>query len=331
MTARNSTNPLFTLFSRPLRAGLSLTEVLVVMAILAILVALILPAIQQARETSRRASCANNLSQVGRALHSFESAYGAFPKLQGSPDTASSYANSPYSDTSMYVAILPWTDQSALFNSLNFSSPEALASSGSKDTLTFLLCPSDSGFGRQVGPTNYAANATRSFPKPKRLGAFDESRAVRLSDYLDGTSQTVAISEWVLGGAPGSVHPDPVSDTLAIQMDILRSDPRGLYASACDSSDPRLVPVGFAKGPAWATGGWGFTMYDHSLPVGHHSCEVNSDLSISIWTAGSRHPGGAQSLFADGHTSFVKSSISRDVWKVIGTRKGQEVLSSAGY
>ena len=202
------------------RRGFTLIELLVVIAIIGVLIALLLPAVQSAREAARRAQCTNNLKQIGLALHNYHSTHDVFPmgcSLQATdyPSVPGTYAN--WHSFSAHALLLPFLEQSPMYNAINFSwSPANLPN---RDTvwlqaLAAFMCPSDPHVGRQ-NLNNYAASygatttpiwrSDNSRPDFNNQGirdvsgmfAFAQSYGIR--DATDGTSNTVAFAELLTG------------------------------------------------------------------------------------------------------------------------------------
>lgn len=212
------------------RHGFTLIELLVVIAIIAILVSLLLPAVQQAREAARRASCRNNLKQLGLAMNNYASGFDTFPPGRivfiSPADDLSPSANGGATTGhgncfSAFAQMLPQLDQGPLYNQINFSSgPDTAVNNGPATVqIPMFLCPSDSGIPTLAqgsgftGVTNYAMNTGTTFPVSPRnpsgtpvTGIFYENSRVRIADVRDGTSQTVCISEQVL-----SISGDPTN------------------------------------------------------------------------------------------------------------------------
>lgn len=219
-------------------AGFTLIELMVVIAIIGVLMALLMPAVQQGREAARRLQCAHNLKQIGLGLHNYQTAIGAFPPGRMTPDivrsgvplwSATSYtlANVPYTPGtwtgiySVHCHILPYMEQSAAYNSLNFIGPNlgqlqdpsgrVIAPNYTGYTLTAgsFLCPSDPNLSLQPGgENNYRANFGGSTiyagggrrgdnaPRPNSDdGAFTYGPALAMAAFTDGLGNTVMFAE----------------------------------------------------------------------------------------------------------------------------------------
>ena len=179
-------------------------------AIIAVLIALLLPAVQAAREAARRTQCVNNLKQVGLALHNYHSTYDTFPTggwvaLPGQPATSS--MNIGWS-----AVILPWLEQKPLFDSLNLNYPygNAVNSTAGHTVLTVYLCPSeprptfwnrdfgdvfdysDGDYGGMYGPRGLGGSTLTNNPP---MGPMIFNQPIGLAAILDGASQTLMVGE----------------------------------------------------------------------------------------------------------------------------------------
>ena len=352
------------------RRGFTLIELLVVIAIIAVLIALLLPAVQAAREAARRAQCVNNLKQIGLALHNYMSSIGTMP-----PGRFNSHVAGNGNVWGGYSQLLPQLEQQALFNSFNFSlAPEleaSLASAAANSTgaatfITALLCPSDSNApiviavsGENYASHNYDLNVGSGYPLQEMFpagvtspfssqpnGPFFENRGVSPAEFLDGFSNTVAVSETIRSSASSTYANDPkrvflVTGDNKTSGPALTSDAD--YASLCLSLPATTTQFQATKGVRWHYGAPGHTMYNHRRPPNDlqpdcrgglpHSDKSDpnwSYLSLNI-TARSLHPGGVNSLLADGHVQFIKNTINVATWQALGTRNGGEVISSDAF
>ncbi|MCI0458170.1 MAG: DUF1559 domain-containing protein [Gemmataceae bacterium] len=195
------------------RKAFTLIELLVIIAIVAVLIALLLPAVQKVREAANRITCANNLKQLGLALHGYHDGHGSFPA--GVVAETSDLRNGRHSGL---VFLLPHLEQHALYSRYHFDlawkAPSNLAVAQTR--VAAFLCPSSPNAVPQDGglpgvPTDYAfskgAHASLCRDGAVRLGAglFDVNSARRLADVRDGTSQTFAMGEAVSGsGVPAA-------------------------------------------------------------------------------------------------------------------------------
>lgn len=314
---------------RPGVGGFTLIEVLVVISILGLLVALLIPAVQAAREAARRGQCAHNLRQLGLALNAYTAAYGCLPPGSG------------YS-APVHVALLPYLEQSAAYHGLNFglflgpgaAHPANTTSVGAGTKL--FLCPSDAAPEAQAtGRNNYAGNNGVGVQKFGYNGVFAQfgQSPVRFGDVTDGASATAAMCEWLggLGGDPPSrdrrraVFRTPERLTEPEQFD--------QFTQACAALDTARAEFGAPpfKGWNWLTSDFGYTLYNHTLGPNQNSCTNGGGYQVGAWTASSNHPHGVNLLLLDGHVQYIKEAIHLGVWRALGSRNGGEVLSDADY
>jgi prepilin-type N-terminal cleavage/methylation domain-containing protein/prepilin-type processing-associated H-X9-DG protein len=308
--------------------GFTLIEVLIVLFIIGLLTALLIPAVQAAREAARRAQCLNNLRQLGLGFSNYESTYGQFP------------GNRNGLDFSPHIQILPYLEQYALYSSLNLSigptipNPATLTIKNTR--ITQFICPSDS-LGYWGPLTSYAGcqgdgTETRG-GGPSTNGIFTDVpypvvvHHVSAAAVRDGLSNTVAFGEWLTGPGPASQSDTP-RRRLIFQPSV---DNPGFVASAefvsrCQTLTnmvPNTSPVG--KGRDWFSSGLTKSVYNHALVLNDPTCYNTFTSSIIFGvTAGSLHPGGCNMLMTDGHASFVRETISLPIWRSMATVNGGE-------
>jgi len=179
--------------SSGIRRAFTLIEVLVTIAVIGVLVALILPAVQSAREAARRSTCSNNLRQLGIALHSYGSALGSFPNgLNGM-------------QFSLHVMLLPYLEQRDLYNTINMSGtsapgPNMVNGTAVRTVVSVLLCPSDGSQVAGGSGTNYAGCLGYGYQVHKDNGFFIHPQTESVPVTVpDGSSSTVAIAEVLRG------------------------------------------------------------------------------------------------------------------------------------
>lgn len=295
------------------RRGLTLIEIIATVALIGILIALILPAVQAARERARHLQCSNNLKQIGIALQNYLGIHGVFPQSNRwiSPQTL----------------LLPYLQQTVLYNAINMdvNDPSARFENATvhRATVSVFVCPSDTTHPDGVsGTTNYAANYgfEMNLQGTSENAPFTE-KVVTLADVTDGTSTTVGVAEWCIGPLFPGRHAKGTQ--FALKLDIGYRDIT-TFAEACHRLNFRTAIPGGSKGGTWLVSTAGGTLYNHALPPGDYSC-VNSNWYGGAWTAGSQHGGGANTLFLDGHVTFVKEAINLKGWRALGTMKGGEI------
>ena len=315
------------------RGGFTLIELLVVIAIIGVLVALLLPAVQAAREAVRRSSCGNNLKQLGLALHMFHDSHGHFPPGRGGslPEIFSAQAY-----------LLAYVEQENLRQLVDYSAaPTTFGIGGgvvfdgspNHDAATtaigLLQCPSDPAGGRVpgsiYGATNYAANAGSGTVEFGSLtdadGVFYLGSAVGFRDLLDGSSHTAAMSERPLG--PGGPAPE---DEPPERRRYTREIPGGddPTAAACSSSGPGSWYS--ERGAKWILGNYGNTLYNHRFAPNSESWDcMNMRQQKAAMTARSFHPGGVLVLYCDGSVRLMSEASDLAIWQGIATRAGGEV------
>jgi prepilin-type N-terminal cleavage/methylation domain-containing protein/prepilin-type processing-associated H-X9-DG protein len=307
------------------RMGFTLIEVLVVATIIGLLATLILVAVLAAREGARRAQCSNNLRQIGLALHSYASAAGTFP--QGNNGRA----------YSLHTMLLPALEMSALYNSINFQVTALEGTPGSPNDTTMscspgvFLCPSDRPARGATAWTNYAGNNGINFPGHVSEGTFRGPSLVNLQGITDGLSNTVALSEWVLSPV-GLRDRDPKGSIFSTAGYYVDPDQFDKFIDECKTLDPGRAGINDnSKGRNWLHGEFGHTLYNHANSINDHSCLSEGAVQQGVFTAGSRHPGGAYSLMADGHVRFFRETLSLGIWRASGSRNGGEPVAAGGF
>jgi prepilin-type N-terminal cleavage/methylation domain-containing protein/prepilin-type processing-associated H-X9-DG protein len=341
------------------RRAFTLIELLVVIAIIAVLIGLLLPAVQSAREAARRMQCTNNLKQFGLALHNYESAANVLPWGDG-PDG--------WNEWSAAALMLPYFEGQALYNAINFAAglqnPDLPYNTTIHRTqISSFNCPSD--FDRLTNPeahTNYSGNAgtaPASFYDYDKLGAFDGIFAwtgnplqpygrgkgavtVSFAHITDGLSNTACFSEKVKGveGNYKGTGVDDLTPTANIIVLVKPSNsdqlnPQNFYAK-CVAANPSAPFTIFKEGAYYPFGIYWFsgqpspTRYSHVMPPNTWSCGWGGfwgDMG-GAYTASSRHPGVVNLLLCDGSVKAVKSSVSVNVWWALGTRGKGEIISA---
>jgi prepilin-type N-terminal cleavage/methylation domain-containing protein/prepilin-type processing-associated H-X9-DG protein len=333
--------------------GFTLIELLVVIAIISVLIALLLPAVQAAREAARRIQCVNNLKQLGLAAMNYHDVNGAFPP------TANNSSATATPDFAMKGKMLPFFEQTAAYNSLNNS---FLYSDPPNFTVRILqvttfLCPSDTnvpngtttvgGMTGQPGyhsyPNNigtYARNNGNMFDGPAYEMGASFGGTVTIATVSDGTSNTVIFSEYIRGqdnaniDGPSQIYKDNVDSA---------SNPAPLPQLVANCMAVPLVsqgnPLGssdqWQKGADWLNqncgkgGGYSHVMYPNARAC--YFSSTNASKTYTMVNASSFHPGGVNVAFLDGSVKFIKNSVNPPAWWAISTKAGGEVVSADSY
>lgn len=330
------------------RSGVTLVELLVVVAIIGVLAGLLLPAVQAARESGRRTACFNNLRQLGLGLANHESAKREYPVGSESRSFPAYRRVTPqHCRWSTLAHLAPYYEERALLDGLDRNvplyidlRPDAIAPQNKpivKIVVPLFLCPSDRGSAVSpiFGPTNYAtcAGSGGDGTPYETDGLFFINSRTKPKDVGDGLSKTVAFSESLLGDS-ASTSRDTVTPSNAYRF--IMTAPLSEQACAATAvwnfSDPR--------GFAWANGEYRTTMYNHRLTpndptmdcmgvlVNPPTSQVDRLYAAYGWRAArSRHPGGVNVAMADGSLRFVADDVDPAVWKAAATRAGGESLT----
>ena len=315
--------------SRSTRLAFTLVELLVVIAIIGILIGLLLPAVQAVREAARRIQCTNNIKQQSLAMLNYESAHQKLPPGVSIPNHA------------MWSAyILPYLESNNLYDTIDFKAgftDVSAANASNTEALSvsfpFMVCPSsnvpekqfDSLVGIDRSPSCYVActsgllqREAGDFPwagmdsddtYPASDGVFYANSRTPLKDISDGTSGTVML---------GEVLPDQEVRGIDAGGDEQKVDHWYIGSRELDSME--------------TVAGTDRTSGENSECLGSTACRINSLLLGDLTTIdekelafGSRHSGGANIGFVDGHVQFVSDSIDAVVWSSIGTREGRRI------
>jgi prepilin-type processing-associated H-X9-DG protein/prepilin-type N-terminal cleavage/methylation domain-containing protein len=345
------------------RTAMTLVELLVVLAIIAILIGLLLPAVQKVREAANRLKCENNLKQLGLALHNHHDTNGSFPPGY----TVSGTDNLEMGGFSGFVQMLPFLEQDNLFRTWDLSGKwydppnDSLVSVEVK----VFYCPSNRSNGR-IDMAFLVPIAGRPLPNPAACdylmckganaalcehcqipaegrGAFDVNTSTRLDDITDGTSHTFAIGEGA-GNNPRfgfrRYYPDTTPATGLFPGQTPYIDQSWSQGPAATTALHSLgLMGGSVLGITAVRGGqsdpWDEPM-NRTLCLPSFDCNqgcVNSGTTPNTYdtTAGFRslHPGGCNFLFCDGSVRFVRDVLSPDTYRAMSTLAGGEVVADS--
>lgn len=327
------------------KSGFTLIELLVVIAIIGVLVALLLPSVQQAREAARRTQCRNNLKQIGLALHNYHSSFRLFPPgyvdRNGNPNLTPDNDLGPGWGWTTFL--LPFMDQSTIYNQINFNVGVGLGVNAqlSRTSLTALQCPSDplqQSFLvydvnhnplTTVAHSNYIGcvgwlecfNGATGNPQPNQgddgitggtyglagVGVFYRNSSISVANITDGTSNTI------ISGERSSNH-SPSTWTGAIT---------GGQCPAWMAVTPPS-PYSAPPGPAYDNADWG-----EAFVLGHCNKTHLPNADFPIYdpdTFYSYHVGGCHFLMADGSVRFISSYVDGSTYQHLATIAGGEII-----
>lgn len=337
------------------RKAFTLIELLVVVAIIGLLVALLLPAIQAAREAARRTQCSNNLKQSGLAILNYEESFRCIPAFTGS------------SSISAQARMLPFMENADLHNLIDPSQPlltgpsfaavlNPLQVRAASNVLPVFLCPSDGEYpyfkttsagsaplgwaGLNYMCSNGSGTNTHYDDRFKTDGPFSENSWTRLAEIADGTAHTVFMSETLMGDKQIATGP-----MLAIPQRYRRiaswsglgfntAGQPGFVQGSTVIRDPNLQSVVSGvtswrglRGEAWIRGVPYATMTNGYLPPNSSIPDVNAH-GRGWFAARSMHRGGAYHLFGDGGVRFLPDQIDVTLYRALHSRNGGESVTA---
>jgi prepilin-type N-terminal cleavage/methylation domain-containing protein/prepilin-type processing-associated H-X9-DG protein len=344
-----------------MRRGFTLIELLVVIAIIAVLVGLLLPAVQAAREAARRIQCTNNLKQIGLAVQNYHDAVGTLPL--GCVVTFDRANNPIFQGWGITARILPYLEDQNKFNACNLSLPNETPENdtGMRIGTSTYLCPSDGqnrvifiDDGQPRNNTNYAFNRGDwyvwggSARAPQPSSPFRANACVRLAGITDGLSNTLFAADVkthtpYLLNCTGLTYAPLAAQSMPGPNDHPATIPQ---YTGCSGPIAELRPdSGHSEWEDGNTSQAGFTTAwppNKVTPGSFNGVQVadtdliaireeNGGPTFAAVTARSYHPGGVNALFGDGSVHFVKNTTSGQVWRALGTVSGGEVISADAY
>jgi prepilin-type processing-associated H-X9-DG protein len=303
-------------------------ELLVVIAIIGILISLLLPAVQAAREAARRSQCSNNIKQISLAMLNYESQYRVLPP--GHLETGNS--GPTYRHQFSFAAfILPFVEQQSVWKMIDWklSSSDAANKPAGATWINIYLCPSDPnsvGYAADGwAPTNYLAN--QGIKCECRLncatgntctGVFGHNTFMPLSSIKDGLANTLCLSETLKGDGDLSTLKD--NFVLAMNASFTADD-----IDACQT----VAPNASIRACRWIDGRTYYNMFNASRGPNDRRVDCMAPSNgCSNFVARSAHPGGVNASTVDGSVHFLSDSIDVTVMQALGTSAGAETVAS---
>jgi prepilin-type N-terminal cleavage/methylation domain-containing protein/prepilin-type processing-associated H-X9-DG protein len=300
------------------RSAFTLIELLVVIAIIAVLIGLLVPAVQKVREAAARSQCQNNLRQIGLALHNYHDSYQKLPA--GADVNPATQCAADCRGNSMWARLLPYIEQENLAHQYNYQIGWNSGGNPALGNLPLVLytCPSDGKWSAYPNRRNYFGVVGGKTPQSHGWrgdvyldGIFTINKPKRLTDITDGTSTTLAVGEsvhpskWGLGPGYGDANVGGI--------------PGWLSGSACLQPGCTTDNQSFGRDLRDTK----FAINSSLLPMAD---DVDNDAPF-----GSFHTGGANFLFADSHVMFLNQNIAMDAYRALSTYAGGETVDASAY
>jgi prepilin-type N-terminal cleavage/methylation domain-containing protein len=327
--------------------GFTLVELLVVIAIIGILIALLLPAVQAAREAARRSQCSNNLKQFALAAHNYHDVYKTFPRHTYPP-----VGYGTWQGYSVHTMLLPYIEQTAVYDLILFEDQVWYGNPASvwNHRIPALICPSDrkapdtvsdiwSGgpgcnYAVSVGPTLWWAS-TAFMP-----GAFSGYHETKMADIKDGTSSTILAAEILTGDGSynGTFLRGEAVANSTYSGPAPWSWPNLTRANIEPWGQQCLTSIQGNPSSHLGSNGWGWlgsnylqTVFNTVAPPNwkYPNCIATSPPGYccdrdGLYASRSYHPGGTMHAAADGSVQFVSETIDYDTYQALGTKEGNE-------
>ena len=300
------------------RHAFTLIELLVVIAIIAILMGLLLPAVQKIREAANRMKCTSHLKQIGLAMHNYENTFQKLP---------------PGVDANRFAAqahLLPFMEQDNLHATISFNlmATDAANAAPKAKKVPIYACPSDfqsdfpAGFSGNSYVFNYGSGIL--WAQPVTDGVFNfNGKPLKMADIRDGTSNTAAFCERRAGDFNNGIATD-ATDLFQTPGMAAPTTPDQAMAN-CQGINPTDLSNQWRSdyGGYWIQG-FHMTLYTHAGPPNTRSCAFPPGAMLMV--ANSAHLGGVNLGLCDGSVRFVARGVDVGVWRAVGSRNGAETI-----